>query len=179
MIECDGLPYNLLRQVTSEVLRCEKCEKYFYGYSSFEDHICHILYKVNPKNEFSWLVPVCGLLHLEMNLGRAFLKLNWEVLFKKVGIELGFRSLKALQYLHKGADHHKLWHMFEIVYSALPLELLVPYVNHCASEKTEPSCDGYWAWSQEVVDPNYVYMQQVFSHLHALMTLRSGYTFFL
>jgi len=143
MIECDGLPYNLMRQIITEVLRCVECQKCFYRRTAFEDHICHILHKADAKNEFSWMVPVCGLLHLEMNLGRAFLKLNWEVLLKRVGIELGFRSLKALQYLHKGADHHKLWHLFEIVYVALTLELLVPYVYHCVREKTEPSCQGY------------------------------------
>lgn len=174
MVECDGLPYNLLRQIISEVLRCEKCNNCFFGVLAFEDHVCHIIHKAGNKREFGWLLPVCGLLHLEMNLGRAFLKLNWEIFFKRVGIELGFKSFKALQYLHKGADHHKLWHMFEIVYSALTLELMVPYARFCKESKEPSSYEGYWVWSQEVVDPNYLYMQQVFTHLHALMTLRAG-----
>lgn len=109
-----------------------------------------------------------------MNLGRAFLKLNWDVFFQKVGIELGFKSPKALQYLYKGADHHKLWHLFEIIYPALALELLVPYVKFCKGVQTEQSCEGYWVWSKDITDPNYLYMQHVLSHLHALMTLRAG-----
>ena len=101
MIECDGLPYNLIRQIISEVLRCHKCQKCFYGLLAFQDHVCYILHKAESKHEFEWLVPVNGLLHLEMNLGRAFLKMNWEILFKKVGIELGFKSPRALQYFIK------------------------------------------------------------------------------
>ena len=174
MIECDGVPYNIIRTIISEVLRCKICNKCFYGLSCFQDHICYVLNQATPKHEFEWLVPICGLLHLEMNLGRAFLKLNWEVFFRRIGIELGFKSVNAMKYLQKGSDHHKMWHLFEIVYPAICLELLVPYVDFCKSTGDKPTCNGYWDWSRDAIDPNYIYMQQVVSYLHALMSLRSG-----
>ena len=70
-----------------------------------------------------------------------------------------------MQYLYKGSGHQKLWHMFEIAYQALGLELLTPYVKCCKDWKITPS---------DISDPNYGYMQQVLTHLRALMTFRSG-----
>ena len=173
-IECDGLPYNLIRTLISEVLRCQECRKCFYGKDNFEDHKCFILNQATFTHEFGWLVPVFGLLHMEMNLARAFTKLNWDIFMKHVGMELGFKSLKAQQYLQKGADHHKLWHMLEVLYSALNLELLYPYVIQCKSDGIEASVDGYWNWCHKVANPNYLYMQHAFTNLHALMSLRAG-----
>ena len=77
---------------------------------NFPDYKCTITNKNNPKQEFSWIVPVCGLLHLEMNLSKSFIKLNWEVLTNVLEITLGFRSPKAQEYLKKGSEHHKLWY---------------------------------------------------------------------
>ena len=175
LVECDGLPYNLIREIIAHVWRCAQCQKCFYGLTVFEEHKCFILHKISPVLEFDWLVPVCGLLHLEMNLARSYTKLNWEVFFRILGITLGFKSPKAQEYLHKGADHHKLWHMLEILYTALSLELIVPYVKECISSTKRASCDGYWEWCSDIEDPNYLYIQNsVFTHLHALMMLRSG-----
>ena len=70
-VECDGVPY-LMRSIISEVIRLQ-C---FYGKKCFEEHTCFMIKTASSKYEFDWLEPVCGLLHLEMNLGRAFLKLN-------------------------------------------------------------------------------------------------------
>ena len=77
---------------------------------NFPDYKCAITNKNNAKREFSWIVPVCGLLHLEMNLSKSFIKLNWEVLTNVLEITLGFRSPKAQEYLKKGSEHHKLWY---------------------------------------------------------------------
>ena len=37
--------------------------------------------------------------------------------------------MKAQEYLQKGYDHHKTWHLIEIVYLSLSLELVTPYVK--------------------------------------------------
>jgi len=121
----------------------------------FNEHNCYIVKSIRSKKEFGWLVPIFGLLHLEMNLGRSFVKLNWEIFVKCAGYNLGFKSPKAMSYLYKGADHHKLWHLFEIIYSAITLELVYPYVKDC--------------------DDKGIYMQHVaMNYLHALMMLRAG-----
>jgi len=174
-VECDGLPYNLIRDIITNVLRCTECNRCFYGSNSFQDHKCFVIMQVSPTHEFGWLLPVFGLLHLEMNLGRAFIKLNWEIFVKSVGFALSFKSPKAQEYLKKGSDHHKMWHLLEILYSALTLEIIHPYVKHCKQQNETPTCEGYWIWCKNVQDPNYAYIQNAtFSHLHALMMLRAG-----
>lgn len=62
----------------------------------------------------------------------------------------------------------------EILYIALADELLFPFVQHCKSLNFTAT-DGYWDWSQNVVNPNYVYLQQmVFTFIHASMLFRIG-----
>ena len=89
LVECDGLPYDLIRDIIHNVLRCSECKKCFYGLTSFKEHKCFII--TEHSFEFSWLVPIPGLLHLEMNLGRAFVKMNWDIFVRDVGICLGPR----------------------------------------------------------------------------------------
>jgi len=174
-VECDGLPCNLIRDIIIQVLRCDLCKRCFWGQEVFNEHNCYIVKSIRSKKEFGWLVPIFGLLHLEMNLGRSFVKLNWEIFVKCAGYNLGFKSPKAMSYLYKGADHHKLWHLFEIIYSAITLELVYPYVKDCDDKGTVASCDGYWEWSSQAENPNYIYMQHVaMNYLHALMMLRAG-----
>ena len=115
-VECDGLPCNMIRDIISEVLRCQLCNRCFWGREAFEEHNCFQAASAKSKKEFGWLVPIFGLLRLEMNIGRAFVKLNWDVFVRSSGFTLGFQSPKASAYLHKGADHHKLWHLLEIKY---------------------------------------------------------------
>ena len=175
MVECDGLPYNLIRDIIANVWRCSKCISCFYGLSIFQEHKCYILHKIVPVYEFGWLVPISGLLHLEMNIGISFMKLNWDVFTKTLGVILGFKSPKAQEYLKKGADHHKLWHFYETLYISLSLELIVPYVRECLSTERKPTCDGYWLWCESIADPNYIYIQHsVFTYLHAMMIMRTG-----
>ena len=175
LMECDGLPYNLIRDIITNVWRCPQCSSCYYGLEFFQDHMCHVLKNVKPEQEFGWLVPVSGLLHLEINIARSFMKLNWDVFTGDLGRILGFVSPKAQDYLKKGADHHKAWHFFEILYTSLSLELVVPYVRECFELGQRPSCIGYWKWCQELADPYYIYLQQcVLTYLHAMVMLRAG-----
>ena len=102
-----------------------------------------------------------------MNLGRAFVKINWDIFVRDVGICLGFKSPRAQDYLQKVSDHHKMWPLLEIMYPALTLELITPYVKDCQTESTSPTCTGYWEWCKHVTNPNYMYMQYAtLTHLH-------------
>ena len=152
MVECDGLPYNIIRDIIANVWRCSQCSGCYYGLDSFEEHKCYILKSIQPKREFAWLLPVCSLLHVEMNVARSFSRLNWEVYMSKLGHILGFKSQKAQEYLKRGADHHKLWHFLEILYTSISLELMVPYVRLSVLKGINPSCRGYWEWSKRVQD---------------------------
>ena len=78
------------------------------------------------KREFDWIVHIAGLLDIKMNASKSLLKLNWDVCLDKLANELGFHSPKTKEHLKKGSDHHKTWHIFEIPYVALALDLLTP-----------------------------------------------------
>ena len=150
MIECDGLPYNILRDIINNVWRCMICNDCFYDTENFQEHKCAIINNNDPKQEFCWIVPVCGLLHLEMNVSKSFVKLNWD-------LTLGFTSPKAQKYLKKGSEHHKLWHYLEILYVSSGMELAVPHVQYCKESGVLPDCNGYWDWCEDLQNPNYLY----------------------
>ena len=100
MVECDGIPYNML--FISNVWRCSECLKFYYGLPNFQEHKCYSLQTVDPKREFRWLIPVSGLLHLEMNVDRSFTKLNWEVFMSSIGNVLGLNHQKLRSIFVKG-----------------------------------------------------------------------------
>ena len=109
-----------------------------------------------------------------MNAARSFIKLNWDVFTRAFGHELGFKSIKAQEYLQKSFDHHKTWHFLEIVYLSLSLELVKPYVKS-VSAGTSPLAKGYWNWCKDIKNLNYVYVQHIaFTYLYSLMLFRVG-----
>ena len=174
-MECGGLPYNILKEILNNVWRCINCSDCFYGIENFTEDRCFILEQVRPTREFFWLVPVHGLLHLEMNACQSFIKLNWSVFTKTLENILGLPPPKVQEYLRKGSDHHKAWHYLELIYCSLSLELVVPYVKECIKIKSNSTTNGYWDWCEDLQNSNYIYLQHsVFTHLHALVMLRAG-----
>ena len=142
---------------------------------AFDDHKCAIISDLTAFREFSWLVPVLGLYHLKLNATRTFLKRNWDVFISVLVYQLGFQSPKAQQYLLKGSNHHKSWQLMKVLYTAFSLELVYPYVTEIQKLDKTPTVEGYWQWSEQVKNPNYVYIQHMmFTYLHALMMLRAG-----
>ena len=50
-MECDILPYNILREILNKVWRCNNCSDCFYGIENFREHRCFILEQVRPTRE--------------------------------------------------------------------------------------------------------------------------------
>ena len=130
----DGAIYTVIVKVMNNVYTCRACSQSFYGKEKFEEHECVGSNDCQPSREFDWIVPLPGLLHLEMNAAKAFMNLNWEVFMEIFAKQLGFTSENALKYIRKGSDHHKLWQILEITYLALVDELLLPYVRSTLKE---------------------------------------------
>ena len=84
-------------------------------------------------------LPQCGLSHFEMNAGKSFMSLCWDVFMKKICKELGFQSENALKYIKKGSDHHKLWDILEITYISFTDELLISFICPCNLQNIEPT----------------------------------------
>ena len=114
-------------------------------------------------------------LYFQINAGKSFMSLCWDLFIKQICKELGFESEKAQTYAKKESDHHKLWDLLEITYIAFTDELLLHFIRSCKSTNVNPTVNGYWNFCSELQNPNYVFVQQlVFTYLHALIILRKG-----
>ena len=109
---------------------CKERQESFYGKDCFDVHACCELQTPDFEWEFDWMVPIPGLLHLEMNAAQAFMSFNWSIFLERVMQELGITSEIGLKYAKKGSDHHKLWDILEIIYLAITDELLLPFVRY-------------------------------------------------
>ena len=84
------------------------------------------------------------LLLREIDAALAFEKLYWDVFKSSLRASLGFKYSKAQAfYFQKGSDHHKLWHVLEIMYLSLVMELMVLYVRDCVSKDVSPTLNDY------------------------------------
>ena len=78
-LEVDGTIFLIAEQLIFNVFHCSHCNNSFYGKENFEGHRCFILEGGPLSREFDWIILSPGLLHLEMNAIKAFVKLNWSV----------------------------------------------------------------------------------------------------
>ena len=171
-LENDGGILDPILKLVFKLRACEECDQIFFGSGDLDTHMCD-----NPsyRHVLDWVIPQMGLLHLEINAGKSFMNLCWDVFMKSICSELGFQSENALKYAKKGSDHHKLWDILEITYIAFVDELMFQFLTFCAAQNIEASMENYWTFSSKIINPNFLFVQQmVFMFLHALMLLRRG-----
>lgn len=125
----------------AEVLRekiSEHCEKYHGGQ------------KCNAIQEFSWVV-LRIYMHLEMNMARHFIDLNWDIFLSKLASKLGFVSEAAQKFVRRGSDHHKTMSVLKDAHIGLWKEMLIPYVRDQLSSSSPLSVNDYlYEWMPEV-----------------------------
>ena len=102
--------------------------------------------------EFDWVVLRIGKRHLEMNMARHFIDLNWDTFLSKLASELGFVSENAQKYMRKGSDHHKTMSVLRVAHIGLWKEMLIPYIrDRHVSGSPEISVNDYlYKWMPEV-----------------------------
>lgn len=144
IFENDWTIYRIIANLIQNVLKCNNCKKSYYGKENFEEHLCFLTQGASFEREFDWIVQQVGLLHLEMNAGRSFVNLNWDVFMKEVMKALNFTSEHALLFMKKGTDHHKLWSILETIYIAIADELLIPYMRQSLNVSKSISISGFW-----------------------------------
>lgn len=165
-------------KLISKAYICPRCNFSAYGYDKFEKHSCMEEFGVNPQREFDWIVPQSGLLHWEINAGKAFMKLCWEPFMKEICFELGFCTDNAQKYAKNGSDHHKLWDNLEITYISFMDEILLRFIQHCRDTGIIVDISNYAEFVASAINPNFVFIHEmVFSYLHVLMMLRKGTRF--
>ena len=99
---------NIVLKLIFNVYRFSECKEAVYGRENFDSHLCKEAYDLDPTYKFDWIIPQSGLLHYEMNAGKAFMTLCWDPFMKEVCKELGFVTENAQLYAKKGSDHPKL-----------------------------------------------------------------------
>ena len=160
-IEDDGgIPIPALKLIYN-VHKCSKCNESIYGIKNFDDHLCVGAYSLTAEYEFDWLTPQSGLLHFEMNAGKSFMSLCWNVFMKETCRELEFQSENALKHIRKGSDHHELWDILQIAYISFTDELLIPFIRHCNLQNIEPTVNKYWNYSSNIKNLNYIFIPQI------------------
>ena len=94
--------------------------------------------------EFSWVALRIGKLHLEMNMARHFIDLNWDIFLSRLTSELGFVSENAQKYMWNGSDHHKTMSVLKVAHIGLWKEKFIPYIrDRLASGSPEISVNEY------------------------------------
>lgn len=89
----DGSPYLVSRKVIEDALMCTECGAEVLK-QKVSEHCqkCHGGQKCKAIQEFSWVVLRIGKLHVEMNMARHFIDLNWDIFLSKLASELGLVS---------------------------------------------------------------------------------------
>lgn len=128
--------------------------------------------------EFDWVVLRIEKLHLEMNMARHFIDLNWDVFVSKLASELGFVSDAAQKFVKKGSDHHKTMSILKVAHIGLWKELLIPYIRDRLDSGSAMSVNDYlYDWMPNVGWKNDTYRYifgMTWMYLMALWVFRMG-----
>ena len=143
-VTMDGLPYLVCRKVVQEMLLCTECGDDVLK-ESLNEHCLNVHQgqRCNAVQEFDGVVLRFSKLHLEMNMARHFMDLNWNVFLSKLASELGFVSEAAQEFVHKGSDHHKAMSVLKVAHIGLWKELLIPYIRDRLSSGAATSVNDY------------------------------------
>jgi hypothetical protein len=163
---CDGLPYNLALKVIEQTFICASCDKSIFGKEEIRKHerICtddaseqHGRY----YREFDWVVLRTGDGHVEMNMMKSFMELNWDVFMSDMCRVLSFQSLLAQASAKRCDDTHKTWAILIAFHLATLKELVLPYVRDCISIDSQPNPGDFHRYANERRHiPNYYYLYE-------------------
>ncbi|XP_067021906.1 uncharacterized protein [Acropora muricata] len=178
-VTMDGSPYLASRKVIEDVLMSTGCGAEVLK-QKISEHCqkCHGGQKCKAIQEFSWVVLRIGKLHVEMNMARHFIDLNWDIFLSKLASEIGFVSEAAQKFVRRGSDHHKTMSVLKVAHIGLWKEMLIPYVRDRLSYGSPLSVNNYlYKWMPEVgwKDATYSHIFVTsWNYLMALHVFRMG-----
>ena len=176
---CDGLPYSMILHLTQEYMVCKICREGVMGIEIWQKHIQQRhqgLQEVEHILEFDWVHLKTGDGHVEMNMMKSFVELNWEVFFKDLVQRMGWKSDIALQCAKNCSDNHKTWQLLLIYHFGTLMELVIPYVRRCIEESIVPTADGFIQFTKKFEsDPNYMYLLEMTTiYSQSIINFRMG-----
>ena len=148
----DGLPYLVSKKVIETVLLCTECGEELVK-NTVSEHclMVHDGQRCSAVCEFDWVVLRIGKLHMEMNMAKHFVDLNWEVFLSQLASELGFVSEAAQKFVRKGSGHHKTMSVLQVCHIGPWKELLIPYIrDRLAAESPISVNDYFYMWMPDV-----------------------------
>ena len=161
-VTMDGLPYLVSRLVIENVLICTECGREVLKKDVVKHCIeVHQGQKCKCVREFGWVVLRIGKLHMEMNMARHFMEMNWNVVLSQLARELVLVSEAAQKYVRKGSDHHKTMSILKVAHLGLWQEMLIRYVRDRLSSGSSLSVNDYlyrWLPINGERDPIYFYI---------------------
>ena len=126
-MECDGAAIQARSRPSGQYTwTCPECKLTYYEREAFEKDVCRTLKNVQGYREFSWVVPVVGLLHIEINVAQSFIKLNWDIFVSLIAHVLGFKSQKTTEF---GPSSAKFINNKSVHYQTSPCLVLLILVS--------------------------------------------------
>ena len=173
----DGVPYLYMCKLLDRLYVCSVCRQEIDIRSvSMAEHIDveHPAVEITEREStgtrlFSYVLPMPGPGHIELNMAKALLSLMWTPILSHFVKQLGFRTSHAQDVVRNGVDHHRSRQILEVALQAISAELLIPYIRDCISHNIRPSFSGYFAWIEtNVNDPVYNFLFDIcFTYLLA------------
>ena len=81
IVVCDGLPYGQILTLKQDALVCGECNTKVMGFDALKQQAKSIHNKATGQvpyfEEFDWVLLKCGDEHVEINLMKSFMNLNW------------------------------------------------------------------------------------------------------
>ena len=165
-VTCDGLPHLLAISVIENCFICKKCGIKIESLSSVTAHKNNFNHNTFYKH-YGDIILRIGNFHLELTMHRAFVSLNWPIIYSEIAKFVNFKSPKAQLVIQKVADLLKSTDIFIAQRTAKIREILVPFIKHCHKEGIHPSPHYFEDFvDKEVKDPNYklaVKIEQIYS----------------
>ena len=166
---CDAVPYLLGSKVVEETFRCTLCGEIVMKNDKASHSALHKKEQVEFELWFGDLFFRPGPGHIELNMGRALLKMLWSPFLHHFAIVPGFRSPWAQQVIFNGVDHHRTRQILTTLLHALSKELVRPYVQQQRMNGNEADADRSFDWfEKDVRNPNYIFAWRIcFTYLLA------------
>ena len=154
-VTCDGLPHLLAISVIENCFICKKCGIKIESLSSVTAHKNNFNHNTFYK-QYGDIILRIGNFHLELTMHRAFVSLNWPIIYSEIAKFVNFKSPKAQLVIQKVANLHKSIVIFMAQRTAKIREILVPFIKHYHKEGIHPSAHYFEEFiDKEVKDPNY------------------------
>ena len=150
LVTVDGLPHKMAIDVIKHCYDCKDCGEKFSCIEDVNKHAesqAHVTY----YKRFSNFILKIGGLHLQMNMLRSFVSLNWNIDYSFLAEAIGFKSPKAQLFQLKVQDLHKCMDTFNSRRTAKLREYARKFVQYCRGAQIPGNSKNFDYWLNNIV----------------------------